>query len=166
MRFWRRPNYVEHKSLFQVNDDSLSDDHADSLTNGNHVPSGSLSPCSSSSSYTCLASDPMHEGNDKASTGTVYGHNVCKIAVDGLCIGDVLSDEEGMDWVVRQCFCQVSQCSGKTFKQLEGKEEMDAWDRGRHQLEENLDCSLYECDEFYANNFLASGRMSFITWGI
>jgi hypothetical protein len=138
MRFWRSTNYVESEPLFQANDDSLSDIHADDLTNSNHVPSGSSSPGSSSSSYDCLASDPMHEENDKNSTGTVYGHSVWGIAADDLCIGDVLSDEEGMDWVVRHCFCQVSQCSGRTFKQIEGKEELDAWDRGRYQLDENL----------------------------
>jgi hypothetical protein len=101
MRFWRRSNYVEPESLFQVNDDSLSDEHADNLTSGNHVPSGLSSLCSSSSSYTCLAADPMHEGNNKVSTDTGHDHGVCGIAVDDLCIGDVVSDEQGMDWVIR-----------------------------------------------------------------
>lgn len=48
-----------------------------------------------------------------------------------LSIGDMITDDEGVEWIVRQCFCEVTDCSGKTLKRLDGKEELDVWDRGR-----------------------------------
>jgi hypothetical protein len=129
MRFWKRSSHVA--PLFQANDDSILDDHVDHLANSRHVPSPSSSLCSSCSASICLASDPMREEKSEINPSAAHNQSVCGIAVDDLYIGDMISDEEGVDWIVRQCFCETAQCCGKTFKRLEGKEELDVWDRGR-----------------------------------
>jgi hypothetical protein len=140
-RFWRRASYVE--LFFQVDKDSLSGVHSDSLTKSRNIPSPSSSLYSSSSASACLATDPMHGEKAKASSSltcrsTAPGQRVGGVSLDALYIGDVIADDEGVKWTVRQCFCEVVECSGKTFIQLEEKEDMDVWDRGRPELAEDL----------------------------
>jgi hypothetical protein len=57
-----------------------------------------------------------------------------ELALSCLEVGDVMVDDEGVEWLIRQCFCESDDCCGKTFKRLEGKDELDVWDRGRPWL--------------------------------
>lgn len=45
--------------------------------------------------------------------------------------GEVVVDDEGIEWIVRSCYCGNRRCNGKTLKQRNGKDELDVWDRGR-----------------------------------
>lgn len=74
---------------------------------------------------TCLAEDPLLE--KLVSHSEAVDHE----RLNSLCIGDMITDEDGVEWVVRQCFCKVADCSGKALKRLDGKEELDVWDSGR-----------------------------------
>jgi hypothetical protein len=74
---------------------------------------------------TCLAEDPLH---DKT---VWHSEDVDQKSWNSLYTGDVITDEDGVEWIVRQCFCEVVNCSGKALKRLNGKEELDVWDRGR-----------------------------------
>jgi hypothetical protein len=78
----------------------------------------------------------MHEEKAGVSSETTYinalpNQNVNGIDLADLDVGDIMVDGQGLEWIVRQCFCGLVECSGKTFKQLEGKKDMDVWDRGR-----------------------------------
>jgi hypothetical protein len=53
------------------------------------------------------------------------------MALSRLEVGDVTVGDEGVEWVVRECFCTSVECCGKTLKRLEGKDELSIWDRGR-----------------------------------
>jgi hypothetical protein len=64
-------------------------------------------------------------------TGTPYTKIINETVLVILDVGDVTVDEEGVEWVVRQCFCESVECIGKSFKRLDGKYELDAWDKGR-----------------------------------
>jgi hypothetical protein len=85
----------------------------------------------------------MHEEKVKASSkltarSATLGQSFSGVALDDLYVRDVIVDNKGVEWIVRQCFCERAECSGKTFKQLEGKEDMDVWDRGRPALDQEL----------------------------
>jgi hypothetical protein len=120
MPFWRKTSFAE--PIFQADDDNTTLNPQQPST---PPISRSSSSCSSSGASTCLAEDPLHERS--VSNSKVFDH----VILDSLYIGDVTIDEEGVEWVVRQCFCEVADCSGKTLKRLNSKTELDAWDRGR-----------------------------------
>jgi hypothetical protein len=91
---------------------------------------------SSSSASACLAQDPLHrdeieQSSRPTSSSISLGKSISGKTLQDSHIGDMIVDEEGMHWIVRQCFCELAECSSKAFKQLEGKVELDAWDRGR-----------------------------------
>lgn len=46
-------------------------------------------------------------------------------------IGDVVVDEEGMEWIVRICFCGSAGCNSQALKRIDGKDELDDSDRGK-----------------------------------
>jgi len=90
---------------------------------------------STSDAPTFLTQDPMHEHTPQASPRSTCSNlslrSINELALSCLETGDVTIDDEGVEWVVRECFCTRVECCGKTFKQLEGKDELTVWDRGR-----------------------------------
>jgi hypothetical protein len=85
----------------------------------------------------------MHEEKAKASyklntRSAALAQSVSGVALEKLYVGDVMVDDDSVEWIVRQCFCERVECSGKTFKRLEGKEDMDVWDRGKPTPTENF----------------------------
>jgi hypothetical protein len=87
----------------------------------------------SSAASTCLAQDPLHRDEIAGPTFSSISpsKSIRGRSLHDSHVGDVIVDEEGMHWIVRQCFCELAECSSKAFKKLEGKAELDAWDRGR-----------------------------------
>lgn len=84
---------------------------------------------------TFLTQDPMHEHTPQASPRSTFSNlslkSINELALSCLEIGDVTVNDEGVEWVVRECIRTRVECCGKTFKQLEGKDELNVWDRGR-----------------------------------
>jgi hypothetical protein len=109
------------------------------LTNAAHgriMTSRPPSVCSSSGTSTYLAQDPMHQEKVAQSPRSVISRvSLCKsintIALECLKVGDVTVDEDGTEWLVRPCYCGSAECCGKSFRQIEGKEGLDSWDKGR-----------------------------------
>jgi len=90
----------------------------------------------SSSESSAYLEDPMHSAQGCLSSGSTCAtasssRSINSIALDILDVGDVTVDEEGAEWVVRRCWCNSAECPGKAFKRVEGKDELDAWDKGR-----------------------------------
>ena len=90
----------------------------------------------SSSESSAYLEDPMHSAQCCLSSGSTCAtasssRSINSIALDILDVGDVTVDEEGAEWVVRRCWCNSAECPGKAFKRVEGKDELDAWDKGR-----------------------------------
>ncbi|KAF2132385.1 hypothetical protein P153DRAFT_383269 [Dothidotthia symphoricarpi CBS 119687] len=106
--------------------------------------SSSPSSCSSSSSA-CLATDPLHGSSQGRSSPSLrawrthsapsLGRQVSDTAIpmtaNSAQTDDVIPDEDATSWLPRRCFCAHTSCSGTALRQLGGKEDLDAWDRGR-----------------------------------
>lgn len=97
----------------------------------------------SSNSMTCLAEDPMHGEEHKTHrhhvySTALYNRSMNSIALDSMQIGDVVYDNEGAEWLVRQCFCETAECTGKAFKPVGGKDGLDPYDRGRPQPDDQV----------------------------
>jgi hypothetical protein len=77
----------------------------------------------------------MHENANVSlksdSSRVSSSRSIHSIALEYLDIGDVTLDDEGAEWIVRRCWCNSAECPGKAFKRVEGKDELDVWDRGR-----------------------------------
>jgi hypothetical protein len=133
MRFLRRTSFVE--LLFEKEDDALGSLQSDNARNGRSVLSRSSSTHSISDAPTLLTQDPMHEPTPSGSPKSTCSHlslrSINELALSCLEIGDRTVDDESVEWSVRQCFCKSTECCGKTFKRVEGKDELDVWDRGR-----------------------------------
>lgn len=136
MRLRRNRSYVE-----QLFDAEQQLDHSileRSVTYGWIMLSRSQSPSASSTSgdSDCLAQDQMHVAEAGPSSLSVYSavsltRSINSIALDNLDIGDVTVDDDGWEWVVRRCFCDRPECPGESFKQIDAKDELDVYDRGR-----------------------------------
>ncbi|KAI8937830.1 hypothetical protein NX059_005523 [Plenodomus lindquistii] len=76
----------------------------------------------SSTSSTCITTDPLYEAAPRH-PNALYNSD--------LHVGDLVIDKQGVEWICRRCFCEISTCDGKALKRVEGKTELDPWDRGR-----------------------------------
>jgi hypothetical protein len=129
MHSWRRTSYTE--TIFEV-EYNTTPCMEDTAVKDRVMPFR----FSSSSASACLAQDPLHrdeieQSSRPTSSSISLGKSISGKTLQDSHIGDMIVDEEGMHWIVRQCFCELAECSSKAFKQLEGKVELDAWDRGR-----------------------------------
>lgn len=72
-----------------------------------------------------------HLSANTCSTHLTVPLKVAEIDLNGINPGEVNVDISGVEWVCRRCFCGLGDCAGKALRRVDGKEELDAWDRGR-----------------------------------
>jgi hypothetical protein len=139
LKFWKTSKYAER--VFDAEDKIHETIIEQPLANGWIMLSCSSSPASASDSSDYLTQDPMHDvGKDESlkPTGShvSLSRSINSVALDALKIGEVTVDDEGTEWVVRECFCDNVGCPGKAFWRVDGKDELDFWDRGKPILDE------------------------------
>jgi hypothetical protein len=136
MRFWRRASYTE--PLFEADIAAAETSPTDAPTSNKLIPSRSSSTSSSSGGSSLLAQDPMHTSNVIVSLDPTYMTASRSESNEGanevLRVGDVVVDEDNFEWVVRPCYCASAGCNGQALKRIDGKDELDVWDRGRPRL--------------------------------
>jgi hypothetical protein len=134
LKSWKPNKYVER--VFDA-DDVINETIVEQpLANGWIMLSRSSSPASTSDSSDYLTRAPMHEATKNeslkpTSSNVSLSRSIDSMALDVLNTGEVTVDDEGTKWVVRECFCDNVECPGKAFWRVDGKDELDFWDRGR-----------------------------------
>lgn len=139
MRFFAAKKYDEN--VFNAEDELEETIIQQPLQNGWIMLSRASSTASTSDLSDFLTQDPMHDADKNLSPKpkplcASLARSIDSAALESLEVGEVTVDEEGNDWVVRQCFCENSACPGKAFWRVDGKDELDVWDRGRPKPDE------------------------------
>lgn len=139
LQFWKTSKYVER--VFDVEDEIIEPIIEQPLANGWIMVSRSSSLASVSDSSDYLTQDPMRDAETDESLKPTGSHvslsrNINSVTLHALNIGEVTVDDEGTEWVMRECFCDNVGCAGKAFWRVDGKDELDFWDRGRPMMDE------------------------------
>jgi len=139
MRFWRIRSYVE--LTFDAEEEMHQTNIEQPIENKLRLLSCSSYTTSASDSSNYLAQDPMYEAKEDESLKSnpscaSLSRSIHSVALDVLDIGEITVDDEGTKWKVRQCFCDNAVCPGKAFWRVDGKDELDIWDRGRPMPDE------------------------------
>jgi hypothetical protein len=53
--------------------------------------------------------------------------------ISELKVGDVVIDNKFRLWKLQRCFCENRFCNGRALRLMEGKLDLDAYDKGRPQ---------------------------------